>query len=1057
MARFFIERPIFAIVIALLIMLGGAICIVSMPIEQYPTIAPPSIQITANYPGASAQTVENTVVQVIEQQMSGLDHLLYLSSNADDSGTATTTLTFAAGTNPDIAQVQVQNKLQLATPLLPAQVQQAGLRVTKSSNGYLVIAGFVSTDNSMSRYDIANYIASNLQDPISRIDGVGNFNVFGSQYAMRIWLDPDKLSSFALTPVDVANAIQSQNVQVAGGQLGGTPAPAAQRLTATITEATLLRTPAEFESILLKVNPDGSRVRLRDVARITLGAESYFIDSKYNGQPSSGIGVQLAPGANALDTASTVRARIDALRPYFPHGLKVVYPYDITPFVKISITEVVKTLFEGIALVFLVMYLFLQNLRATLIPTVSVPVVLLGTFGAMAALGFTINTLTMFGLVLAIGLLVDDAIVVVENVERVMTDEGLPPKEATRRAMGQITGALVGVAVVLSAVFVPMAFSAGTVGAIYRQFSLTIVTAMLLSVFVALSLTPALCALILRPTGHAIGAGGRGVFGAFNRGFDRGRDRYLGGARHVMRRAGRWLLIYAALVLAVGMLFVHLPTGFLPEEDQGIAYVQVQTPPGATQGRTQIALDEVAKYLLHSEADAVSGALEVTGLNFAGRGQTQGMVFVRFKDWSERKKADLSVQAVLARTAKHFAAYPDALIVPINPPSIPALGTAAGFDLELEDRAGLGHARLMQARDQLVAAARQDPRLALVRPNGLDDNPTYKVDIDREKADAFGINLSDVDQTFSIAWGSRYVNNFLDTDGRIKKVYVQADAPFRMNPEDLRALYVRNSAGAMVPFTAFAAGSWSYGSPKLERYNGVSSVEIQGQPAAGRSTGEAMAAMESLAKALPAGIGFEWTGISLQQAQSGSQAPLIYGLSVVVVFLSLAALYESWLVPVSVIMVVPIGVLGALLAAQAMHLQNDVFFQVGLLTTIGLSSKNAILIVEFARDLEAQGRSAMDAVMEAAKLRLRPILMTSLAFVLGVLPLAIATGAGSASENAVGRGVIGGMLSSTFLAPLLVPMFFFVITERVFRRRHDSAAIVAPDAALLTGGPGEAK
>jgi multidrug efflux pump len=1057
MAKFFIDRPIFAIVIAILIMLAGGLSILSMPLEQYPTIAPPSIQITATYPGASAETVENTVVQVIEQQMSGLDHLLYLSSNGDDSGTATTTLTFEAGTNPDIAQVQVQNKLQLATPLLPLEVQQTGIQVTKSSSSYLLFAAFVSTDNSMSRYDIANYIASNVQDPLSRLNGVGNYTLFGSQYAMRIWLDSEKLNSFALTPVDVTNAIRSQNVQVAGGQLGGTPAPATQRLTAAITEATLLRTPADFENILLKVKADGSQVRLRDVAHVALGAENYFTDSQYNGQPAAGIGVQLAPGANALATANAVRAKIAQLTPYFPHGLKVVYPYDTTPFVRISITEVVKTLFEGIALVFLVMYLFLQNLRATLIPTVAVPVVLLGAFAVMAAFGFTINILSMFGLVLAIGLLVDDAIVVVENVERVMSEEGLSPVEATRKAMGQITGALVGVAVVLSAVFVPMAFSAGTVGAIYRQFSLTIVTAMLLSVFVALSLTPALCAMVLKPVGKAGEHPQKGFFGAFNRGFDRGRARYVSGVRRVMHRTGRWLLIYGALVAAVGLLFVRLPTGFLPDEDQGVAFIQVQTPPGATQGRTQIVLDDVANYLLHEEAGAVESALEVTGFNFAGRGQSQGLVFIRFKDWSERTRADLKAQAVLARTGKHFGSYQDAIIIPINPPSIPALGWASGFDLELQDRGGLGHVKLMQARDQLLALARHDPSLAFVRANGINDNPTYKIDIDREKVNAFGVNLSDVDQTFSVAWGSQYVNNFLDTDGRIKKVYVQADAPFRMNPEDLRSLYVRNAAGSMVPFTSFANGSWSYGSPKLERYNGVSSVEIQGQPVAGKSAGDAMAVMENLAKKLPGGIGYEWTGTSLQEQQSGSQAPFLYALSVLVVFLSLAALYESWTVPISVIMVVPIGVFGAVAVAHAMHLENDVFFQVGLLTTIGLSSKNAILIVEFARDLEAQGKSAIEAAVEAARLRLRPILMTSFAFVLGVLPLAIATGAGSASENAVGRGVIGGMLSATFIAPLLIPMFFYVITERVFRRKSESPAAWSPPLSLESNASGAAK
>jgi multidrug efflux pump len=1033
MAKFFIARPIFAIVIAILIMLAGALSIATLPVEQYPTIAPPSIQIGASYPGASAETVANTVVQVIEQQMSGLDHLLYLSSNADDSGQATITLTFEAGTNADIAQVQVQNKLQLATPLLPAQVQQAGIRVTKSSNGYLLVAGFVSTDRSMSRYDIANYVVSNLQDPLSRINGVGNFNVFGTQYAMRIWLDPDKLNSYTLTPVDVTNALLAQNVQVAGGQLGGTPAPATQRLTATITEATLLRTPDEFARIFLKVNPDGSQVRLRDVARIELGAETYFIDSRYNGEPASGIGIQLAPGANALATANAVRARIAELAPYFPHGLKAVYPYDTTPFVRISITEVVKTLFEGIVLVFLVMYLFLQSFRATIIPTIAVPVVLLGTFGVMAALGFTINTLTMFGLVLAIGLLVDDAIVVVENVERVMAEEGLSAVEATRKAMGQITGALVGVATVLTAVFVPMAFSGGSVGAIYRQFSLTIASAMLLSVFVALSLTPALCATILKP-GLETDAHKRGFFGWFNRWFQNGRDQYVTGVRRVIARFGRGLLIYGALIVAVGLLFLRLPTSFLPDEDQGIAFVQVQTPAGATQGQTELALHDVANYLLHDEAKAVDSAFEIAGLNFSGRSQNLGMVFMRLKDWSQRKSRDLKLQAVLDRTAQHFARYPHAVIVPINPPSIPGLGTSTGWDLELEDRGGVGHDRLMQARDQLLGLARSDPALALVRPNGLSDNPTYKIDIDREKAGAFGVDLSDVDQAYSIFWGSRYVNNFLDTDGRIKKVFVQADAPSRMNPEDLKSLYVRNSKGSMVPFTSFATGRWTYGSPKLERYNGLPAVEIQGQASPGHSTGQAIAAMQKILQQLPAGIGYEWTGLSLQQQQSGSQAPLLYAISILVVFLSLAALYESWSIPISVIMVVPLGVLGALLAATAFGMANDVYFQVGLLTTVGLSAKNAILIVEFARDLAAEGRTAAEAALEAAHLRLRPILMTSLAFILGVLPLAVASGAGSASENAVGIGVIGGMLGATILAPVLVPMFFVVITDRLRRR-----------------------
>jgi hydrophobe/amphiphile efflux-1 (HAE1) family protein len=1051
MARFFIARPIFAIVLAVLIMLVGGLSIFKLPIEQFPPVAPPSVQISTTYPGASATTVESTVVQVIEQQMNGIDHLLYMSSNSDDTGQSTTSLTFAPGTDPDIAQVQVQNKLQLAVPQLPAQVQQSGIRVTKSTSSFLMVVGFFSRNGSMSKFDIANYIVSHVQDPISRIDGVGNFNVFGTQYAMRIWLDPNKLNSFALAPLDVTTALQGQNVQISGGQLGGTPAVANQQLTATITEATLMRTPEQFGAVLLKAMPDGSQVRLRDVARITLGAESFAVDTQYNGQPASAIGIQLATGANALATANAVRARIDQLKPYFPPGLEVVYPNDTTPFIKISIQEVVKTLLEGIALVVLVMYLFLQNARATLIPAIAVPVVLLGTFGLMSAVGFTINTLSMFGLVLAIGLLVDDAIVVVENVERVMTEEGLPAKEATTKAMGQVSGALIGVAMVISAVFVPVAFSSGTVGAIYREFALTIVAAMLLSVFVALTLTPALCATLLRQT-DADHSHKLGFFGWFNRKFDASRDGYVGGVRHVIARWSRWLVIYLAAFAAVGLLFMKLPTSFLPSEDQGYFFVQVQTPPGATQERTGAVLNDVMQYLLKDESAGVEATFAVNGFNQAGRGQNQGQVFVRLKDWSQRTAADQSVQALLARVSKHYATFKDATITAINPPPIRGLGSSAGFDFELEDRGGVGHDGLMKARDQLLAMAAKDPSLAQVRANGLDDTPTFRIDVDREKASVLGVNLTDVDQTFSIAWGSRFVNNFLDTDNRIKRVYVQADAPFRMNPEDLSLLYVRGANGAMVPFSSFAKGAWTYGPPQLQRYNGVSSVELIGQAAPGQSTGQAMLAMEALAKQLPASIGFEWTGISLQQQQAGSQAPFFYALSVIVVFLSLAALYESWSIPLSVILVVPIGVLGALLAATLFKMTNGVYFQVGLLTTIGLSAKNAILIVEFARELHEQGRSALEAAVEAAKMRLRPIIMTSLAFVLGVLPLAIAGGAGSASQNEIGVAVIGGMLAATFLAPFLIPMFFFVVTGKLFKPKGEAAPALPGPGALGTEG-----
>jgi multidrug efflux pump len=1031
MSKFFIERPIFAIVLAILIMMGGALAVFKLPIEQFPPVAPPTVQISTTYPGASAKTVQDTVVQVIEQNMNGIDNLLYMSSTSDDTGQSTTTLTFATGTNPDIAQVQVQNKLQLAVPLLPQAVQQSGVRVTKSTNAFLMVIGFVSTDHSMSKFDIANYVVSNVQDPISRIDGVGNLNVFGTQYAMRVWLDLPKLTSYSLIPADVTTALQNQNVQISGGQIGGTPAPASQQLTATITESTLLRTPTEFGSVLLKVLPDGSQVRLRDVARINLGPESFNVDNKYNGEPASGIGVQLASGGNALKTAQAIRARIKELEPYFPHGLKVVYPNDVTPFIQISMDEVVKTLIEGIVLVFLVMYLFLQNFRATLIPSITVPVVLLGTFGTMAALGFTINTLSMFGLVLAIGLLVDDAIVVVENVERVMQEEHLSPLEATRKAMSQLSGALIGVAMVLCAVFVPVAFSSGTVGGIYREFSLTIVASMLLSVFVALSLTPALCILILKPNHGEVNR----FFRWFNRTFDKGRDRYVAGVKHINTRSRRWMLVYGAVVAVTVALFIHLPTSFLPDEDQGYLFVQVQTPPGSSQSHTGAILDQVSTYLAQNESKMVDATFMVNGNNNAGRGQNQGQLFVRLKDWSERGSADLSAKALSDRIRQHFRSQIDATIFPTSPPPIRGLGSAAGFDFMLEDRGGLGHEALTKAREQLLALAKADPDLTQVNFSGQADNPTFKINIDREKAAAMGVSSADIDQAFSIVWGGRYVNNFLDTDERIKKVYVQADAPYRMNPEDLSQLYVRSSTGSMVPFGAFGSYEWTYGPPQLQRYNGVEAMEIQGQSAPGKSSGQAMLEMERLAKQLPAGIGFEWTGSSLQQQQSTSQAPVLYGLSILVVLLSLAALYESWTIPLSVIMVVPIGVLGALAMTTAFGLSNDVYFQVGLLTTIGLSAKNAILVVEFARERQAAGCTALEAAMEGAHMRLRPIIMTSLAFVLGVLPLALAHGAGSASQNAIGIGVIGGMLSATFLATFMIPMFYVVVADKLGRKR----------------------
>jgi len=1025
MAKFFIDRPIFAWVLAIILMLAGIAAIFTLPIAQYPTIAPPAIQITANYPGASAKTVEDTVTQVIEQQMSGLDNFLYMSSTSDDSGTGTITITFAPGTNADIAQVQVQNKLSLATPNLPQVVQQLGLSVTKSTSSFLLVAAFNSEDGSMDRYDLTNYVASNVKDPISRINGVGLTTLFGSQYAMRIWLDPNKLTNYGLTPVDVVTAISNQNVQIAGGQIGGLPAKPGTVLQATITEETLLRSPEQFGDILLKVNQDGSQVRIKDVGKVSLGAENYNFDLKYNGQPTAGLGIQLATGANALATEAAIRAKIDGLSKYFPHGLAVKYPYETTQFVRLSIEEVVKTLIEGIVLVFLVMYLFLQNLRATLIPTIAVPVVLLGTFAIMSAVGFSINVLSMFGLVLAIGLLVDDAIVVVENVERVMAEEGLSPKEATKKAMGQITGALVGVALVLSAVFVPVAFSSGSVGAIYRQFSLTIVSAMVLSVLVALILTPALCATILKPIPQGHHEEKQGFFGWFNRTFDRSRDKYHLGVHHVIKRSGRWLIIYLVVIVAVGLLFVRLPKSFLPDEDQGRLFAIVQTPSGSSQEVTERTLSDISHYLLTDEKSIVDSVVTFAGFSFAGRAQNSGIVFVKLKDYAQRQRPDQKAQALIGRMFARYGSYKDAMVIPINPPSIPELGTAAGFDFELQDRSGLGHDALVSARNQLLEMAAKDPTLQGVRPNGLNDTPQYKINIDREKAQALGVTASAIDQTFSTAWASQYVNNFLDTDGRIKRVYVQSDAPFRMTPEDLDIWYVRNGSGGMVPFNAFATGRWTYGSPKLERYNGVSAVEIQGAAAPGKSTGQAMVAIEAIAAKLPVGIGYEWTGLSLQERQSGSQAPILYGISILVVFLCLAALYESWSIPFSVILVVPLGVIGALLATTLRGLENDVFFQVGLLTTVGLSAKNAILIVEFARELQqGEGMGPIEAALEAARLRLRPILMTSFAFILGVLPLAISNGAGSASQHAIGTGVIGGMVSATFLAIFMVPMFF---------------------------------
>ncbi|ATT29327.1 efflux RND transporter permease subunit [Salmonella enterica subsp. enterica serovar Enteritidis] len=1037
MANFFIRRPIFAWVLAIILMMAGALAIMQLPVAQYPTIAPPAVSISATYPGADAQTVQDTVTQVIEQNMNGIDNLMYMSSTSDSAGSVTITLTFQSGTDPDIAQVQVQNKLQLATPLLPQEVQQQGISVEKSSSSFLMVAGFVSDNPNTTQDDISDYVASNIKDSISRLNGVGDVQLFGAQYAMRIWLDANLLNKYQLTPVDVINQLKVQNDQIAAGQLGGTPALPGQQLNASIIAQTRLKDPEEFGKVTLRVNTDGSVVHLKDVARIELGGENYNVVARINGKPASGLGIKLATGANALDTATAIKAKLAELQPFFPQGMKVVYPYDTTPFVKISIHEVVKTLFEAIILVFLVMYLFLQNIRATLIPTIAVPVVLLGTFAVLAAFGYSINTLTMFGMVLAIGLLVDDAIVVVENVERVMMEDNLPPREATEKSMSQIQGALVGIAMVLSAVFIPMAFFGGSTGAIYRQFSITIVSAMALSVLVALILTPALCATLLKPVSAEHHEKKSGFFGWFNTRFDHSVNHYTNSVSGIVRNTGRYLIIYLLIVVGMAVLFLRLPTSFLPEEDQGVFLTMIQLPSGATQERTQKVLDQVTHYYLNNEKANVESVFTVNGFSFSGQGQNSGMAFVSLKPWEERNGEENSVEAVIARATRAFSQIRDGLVFPFNMPAIVELGTATGFDFELIDQGGLGHDALTKARNQLLGMVAMHPDLLVrVRPNGLEDTPQFKLDVDQEKAQALGVSLSDINETISAALGGYYVNDFIDR-GRVKKVYVQADAQFRMLPGDINNLYVRSANGEMVPFSTFSSARWIYGSPRLERYNGMPSMELLGEAAPGRSTGEAMSLMENLASQLPNGIGYDWTGMSYQERLSGNQAPALYAISLIVVFLCLAALYESWSIPFSVMLVVPLGVVGALLAASLRGLNNDVYFQVGLLTTIGLSAKNAILIVEFAKDLmEKEGRGLIEATLEASRMRLRPILMTSLAFILGVMPLVISRGAGSGAQNAVGTGVMGGMLTATLLAIFFVPVFFVVVKRR-FNRHHD--------------------
>ena len=1037
MSRFFIDRPVFAWVLAIILMMAGAIAITVMPVSQYPTIAPPQISITVTYPGASADTVQNTVVAPIEQDMSGLDHLEYMSSTASSNGQMEIDLTFAQGTSPDIAQVQVQNKLSLAESDLPSEVTQAGITVAKATKNFLMIIAFVSTDHSMTGQDIADYVASNVQPELSRVNGVGDYTLFGSEYAMRIWLDPAKMYSYAITAGDVETALQTQNVQVSSGEIGALPAASGQKLDATVLGPARLNTPSQFENIVMKVSTDGSTVLLKDIAKVELGAQTYNVSAEYNGAPAGGLALKLTPGANQLSTDAGVHVRLDQLAEFFPPGLKAYFPLETTPVIVLSIKEVVQTLLEAIALVFLVMLVFLQNLRATLIPTIAVPVVLLGTFAVLYMTGFTINTLTMLAMVLAIGLLVDDAIVVVENVERVMQEEKLDPREATRKSMDQISGALIGIAVVLSAVFLPMAFFSGSTGVIYRQFAITVVVAMGLSVATALIFTPALCATLLKPHDeHAVRHRRFRPGLWFNRGFDRTRGFYDRSVGLILSASWLAVLAFLGMVALLTVLYLRLPGGFLPDEDQGIAFAQVVMPPGTSAEDTTRIADRIVQFALTDQKDAVDGAFRATGFSFAGTAQSAAFVAVKLKDWDKRG-GGATAQSVAAAINRHFEHYNGGRVFALIPPAVMELGNVTGFDFELQDEADLGHEKLMQARNMLLSMAARDPVFAAVYPNGLDDAPEFKLDIDRQKSNALGISITDVNTAIQGLLGSVYVNQFTRA-GRTKDVYIQAESDARMTPEALDQFYVRNGDGTMVPFSAFASGSWTLGPQKLERYNGSSSIELQGAPSPGHSTGEAMTEMVKLVHRLPKGIGYSWTGMSYEQQASAGQPVKVYAVAMIVVLLALAALYESWAIPLSVILVVPLGVLGAVIAALLRGMNNDIYFQVGLLTTIGLATKNAILIVEFARDHYANGSSLIDAVRSAASERLRPILMTSLAFVLGVLPLTIATGAGAGGRRVLGTAVVGGMLTATFLAILFVPVFFVVVL-RLFRVQGGAA------------------
>ncbi|BBO73057.1 multidrug efflux RND transporter permease subunit [Desulfosarcina widdelii] len=1046
LSRFFLDRPVFAWVIAIIIMTAGILAIYNLPISQNPAIAPPSIAIDSYYPGASAETVENTVTQIIEQKMTGLGDMLYLSGTSSSSGSSRIELTFAPGTDPDLAWSKVQNKLQLALASLPDVVQRQGVKVSKSTRNYLMIVGLISEDGSMDGLDLRDYAQSNLEKILSRVRGVGEVENFGSQYAIRIWVNPDKLTSYQLTMEDVIAALQDYNVEISAGQFGGAPAREGQRLNTSIIVQHLLQTPDQFAAIPVRTNTDGSVVRIKDIGRTELGTERYDVVANYNGKASAAMAIRQEAGANALETANAVKAKLKEMSRYFPPGMKVVYPYDTTPFTVVAIDEVVKTLIEAIILVFIIMYLFMGNIRSTLIPTIAVPVVLLGTFAVLGFFGFSINMLTMFAMVLSIGLLVDDAIVVVENVERIMSEEGLSPREATAKSMDEITSALIGIGLVLSAVFGPMAFFQGSTGVLYRQFSVTIISSMLLSVIVALILTPVLCVSFLKPIppGHHPSDNAvlflRPFFRWFDRSFIWARNLYVGIVGRSFSRTSRYLVIYILLVIAVGFLFQRMPTAYLPDEDQGVLMVQVTLPSGSTVEQTRKVMNKIEDYFLTHEKEGVESLMSVAGISFSGQAQNVGLGFVKLRDWELRQRSDLKVKAIAGRAMNAFSGIIEAQVFAFPPPAVIELGNATGFDFQLQDRGGLGHAKLMAARNQLLGMASQDQRLIRVRPNGMEDVPEYMIDVDWDKAGAMGVPIRSIHNTIASAFGSSYVNDFIQA-GRVKRVYVQADISYRMLPSDLEKIYVRNREGKMVPFSSFASGRWTFGSPKLERYNAFPSINIWGEPAPGRSSGEAMAAMEEIVLKLPQGIGFDWTGLSYQERMATAQGPILYAFSIFAIFLCLAALYESWPIPISILMTLPLGAIGGIIASTLMGMPNDVYFQIGLLTILGLTTKNAILIVQFAKARVEEGMPLIEATLEGAKLRLRPIVMTSLAFGFGVLPLALASGAGAGAQRAIGIGVVGGVVSSTFLVTLFAPLFYVLIYRALGRHRKRDQAI----------------